>query len=347
MQPKVKIAHDPKKVVNRLFKVLPERTKNVLVLRFGLGKSTKYATLESIGQEYGITRERVRQIENNGITTIQNSEEMAREAAVFEELRDAIALLGDVVAEKDLLNALSDSKSIQNYIHFLLVLGDFFVHKKENTDFHTRWYIDETVAQSVEQALERLYASLGDDEIIPEADLIDRFLSELKDLNQRHKNAEVLRRWLAMFKKLDSNPLGEWGPVTSPAIRAKGIRDYAYLAMKQHGSPMHFSEVAKAINHLFGRQAHVATCHNELIKDSRFVLVGRGIYALKEWGYTDGVVRDVIAAILKREGPLSAAEIVDRVKKERYVKDSTILVNLNDKKLFSKDADGRYHVTST
>ena len=106
--------------------------------------------------------------------------------------------------------------------------------------------------------------------------------------------------------------------------------------------PMHFREVARSIEGLFDRKAHVATCHNELIKDKRFVLVGRGLYALTEWGYSAGVVKDVLREILRKEGALSRNEIIDKVRKERYVKDNTIIVNLQDTSLFKRLPDGRY-----
>ena len=105
---------------------------------------------------------------------------------------------------------------------------------------------------------------------------------------------------------------------------------------------MHCREVAETIEELFGHKARVATTHNELIKDKRFVLVGRGLYALTEWGYTAGVVKDVLKAILGSEGPLSRDENIDKVRKERYVKDNTILVNLQDANLFKKLANGTY-----
>ena len=105
---------------------------------------------------------------------------------------------------------------------------------------------------------------------------------------------------------------------------------------------MHFKEVADAIQNLFSRKAHVATTHNELIKDKRFVLVGRGLYALSEWGYSAGVVKDVLREILSTHGPLTREEIIDKVRKERYVKDNTIIVNLQDSSLFKKLPDGNY-----
>jgi DNA-directed RNA polymerase delta subunit len=105
---------------------------------------------------------------------------------------------------------------------------------------------------------------------------------------------------------------------------------------------MHFSEVSKAIASLFSKKAHIATTHNELIKDPRFVLVGRGLYALAEWGYTPGVVRDVIKEVLKKQGPLTRDQVLVEVKKVRYVKDNTILVNLNDTKHFKRQKNGAY-----
>ncbi|HPS21557.1 MAG TPA: winged helix-turn-helix domain-containing protein [Candidatus Paceibacterota bacterium] len=145
-----------------------------------------------------------------------------------------------------------------------------------------------------------------------------------------------------MSKKISKNPLGEWGKATSPNVHTRGVKDYAFLVMRKHGSPMHFREVAEAITKTFGRKTHSATCHNELIKDPRFVLVGRGMYALTEWGYKAGVARDVIRDILKREGPLSKEQIVEKVMKERYFKKNTILVNIQNPKYFKKNKNGLY-----
>src|SRR3989338_1141635 len=122
------------------------------------------------------------------------------------------------------------------------------------------------------------------------------------------------------------------------------MRDYAFLVIRKHGSPIHFKEVAKAITQYFNKKAHVATTHNELIKGPRFVLVGRGLYALSEWGYMSGVVKDVIKKILEKEGPLMKDEIIKKVLKERYVKENTIMVNLQNPKFFKKSNDGKYSI---
>lgn len=336
------VAFRPKAVVAKLLKGLPPRSRTVIEARFGLGKTPERMTLEAIGSQYGITRERVRQIENHALATLKKSASFAEAQSAFEELQKIVDSLGGIVCEEDLLSFITKDAVMQNHIYFLLVLGDPFKYRKEDGELKRCWYVDPELAGRVEQALRTLYANLGDDDLIPEAEMIERFLKEMEGLNEKYKNEEIARRWLSISKTVARNPLGEWGIAKSPNVRTKGIRDYAYLAVKRHGSPLHFKEVASLIEKLFERTAHVATCHNELIKDPRFVLVGRGMYALREWGYSQGVVRDVIRDILKKEGPLTRESIVEKVLKERHVKPNTIIVNLQNQKYFKKGRDGTY-----
>jgi hypothetical protein len=336
------ITFKPEKVSAALLDALPERARDVLEKRYGLNKDGETFTLEAIGQSYGITRERVRQIENYGIQSIQKSEDYKKHYDLFLEMQKLIDQLGGgVIAEHVLLDELTTDSVIKNHLYFLLVVGDTFYKNKENPHYNHRWYTEQRIAEKVEKALRNVRKSLKRDDLVSEQEIISRFKTELADMAEDH-NEDVLRRWLKISKQIGNNPLGDWGHAESPNIRVKGIRDYAYLAVKRHGSPMHFREVAAAINELFGHKAHIATTHNELIKDDRFVLVGRGLYALSEWGYTSGVVKDVLREILENEGPLTREEIIDRVRRERYVKDNTIIVNLQDTNLFRRLANGAY-----
>ncbi len=334
----------PKAVTKKLLAVLPDRARDVLTKRYGLGKDADSSTLEAIGQEYGITRERVRQIENYALASIRKADVYKEERATFDELKEVIDSLGAIVPEEDFLDTVAKDASTRNHIHFLLVIGESFVKEKEDDEFHHRWHVDGDIADAVKKSLRTLYQNISDDDLIPESEMIETFLKEVQHLNTQYKDTEIIKRWLSISKQLGKNPLGEWGRSESPNVRAKGMRDFAYLVIKRHGSPMHFREVAKAITELFNRKAHEATCHNELIKDERFVLVGRGMYALKEWGYAAGAVKDVITDILQKHGALTREEVIDHVRKERYVKDNTILINLQDPTLFRRDNEGRYTV---
>jgi len=336
------ITFKPKQVTKKLLSAVPERACDVLEKRYGLGADNETYTLEAIGQSYGITRERVRQIENYGIASIQKSTAYTEHLPLLLELHELINQLGGgVVAETVLLDTLSKDEGTRNHLYFLLVVGDAFYKGKENPLYNHRWFTEKKIADTVERALKNVHGTLNRDDLVSEQEILNRFRTELIDLADKQDD-ETLKRWLSISKQIAQNPLGDWGPSDSPNVRVKGIRDYAYLAVKRHGSPMHFKEVSQSIQDLFAHKAHIATTHNELIKDQRFVLVGRGLYALTEWGYTAGVVKDVLREILANEGPLSREELIDKVRKERYVKDNTIIVNLQDVNLFKRLSNGTY-----
>lgn len=344
MSEKTSIEFKPKQVTKRLLSVLSHRAQDVIISRFGLGSDTKRMTLEAIGKKYKITRERVRQIENYSITNIRKSKEYTKEKPAFDELKDLIVGLGVMVSEEGFLKHVSKDKSTQNHVHFMLVVGDDFMKEKEDLEFKHRWHVDKELSKKIHESLRKLYSTLSDDEILLESDMVEKFLDNLKDVSEKYKTEEIAKRWLTLSKLIDKNPLGEWGKSSSSNINAKGMRDYAYLVIRRHGSPIHFREVAKLITELFKKKAHVATTHNELIKDPRFVLVGRGLYALTEWGYMSGVVKDVIKNILEKNGPLPKEKIIEKVMKERYVKENTIMVNLQNPKYFKKNKEGNYAV---
>lgn len=342
MSEKTIITFKPKQVSKRLIGVLSPRAQDVIIGRYGLGADTKRMTLEAIGKKYKITRERVRQIENYSIANVRKSKEYEAEKVAFNELKTIVKVLGGMVSEEDLLKHISKDKSTQNHVHFLLVVGEEFTKEKEDVEFKHRWHVDKDLSKKIHESLRKLYENMSDDEILPESQMIESFLEQLKEVASEYKNEEILRRWLSISKTISKNPLGEWGKADSPNINTKGMRDYAFLVIRRHGSPIHFREVAKLIGELFGKKAHVATTHNELIKDPRFVLVGRGLYALSEWGYMSGVVKDVIKGVLEKNGPLTKEKIIEKVMKERYVKENTIMVNLQNTKLFKKTKDNKY-----
>ncbi len=336
------ITFKPKKVVKELLAGVPERARHIITLRYGLEESERL-TLEAIGKIYSITRERVRQIEDFTLKSIKKSGAVDTRRDVFRELELAMEEYGGIVHEREFLEYVSPKDEVvQNIIHFLLVLGDSFDKLKEDESFHHRWTTDRDLAHAIHESLKNLCVQISDNDLLSEEELIALFKKNLVAKIAPAKAEKHGRTWLNLSKEVGQSPIGEWGLTKSPNVKVRGIRDYAYLIMRKHGSPMHFTEVAKAIETAFKKKANPATCHNELIKDERFVLVGRGIYALAEWGYAKGVVRDVIRAVLKANGPLTKDEILEKVLKERYVKENTIIVNLKNSKHFKHDKAGRY-----
>ena len=163
----------------------------------------------------------------------------------------------------------------------------------------------------------------------------------LKELaNFASQNTLTLESCLDVSKKIQKNSEGVFGLKDWPEINPRGVKDRAYLLFKKTQEPLHFTRVAHMLE-----GSLVQTVHNELIRDPRFVLVGRGTYALKEWGYEPGQVKEVIAKILQAgKKPLTKEEILNQVLKQRMVKENTVFLNLNNKKYFSRTKQGKYQI---
>ncbi|OGL86045.1 hypothetical protein A3I40_03260 [Candidatus Uhrbacteria bacterium RIFCSPLOWO2_02_FULL_48_12] len=158
------------------------------------------------------------------------------------------------------------------------------------------------------------------------------------------EESEVLRAYIAAAAQLEQNIFGEWGRKEWPTIHPKRMNDKIYLVLKHEGKPLHFVSIADKVNtaHFDHKVAKSPSVHNELILDKRFVLVGRGIYALKEWGFSRGTVTEVIKDILKGPDGLTREEVVEEVLKRRFVKKQTIHLALMNRAQFTKQNNGRY-----
>ena len=333
------------KVTEEFLSVLPKRARDVLERRFGLGKFHERKTLEAIGSSYGITRERVRQIEAYGLKKLRSHSLMKERGNVFHELKEELSRRGGIAEENKFLTELASNPDEKNHINFLLTLHDDFKRIKEDDEFHHRWISDSKSADACHETLKVLHKDLESQEPLAESDIKLKLASTAKNtVSEGGLTDQAISSWLAVSKMVKPNKLGEWGLVSSPHISPRGVRDLAFLVMKRHGSPMHFSGVAGAIRKNLGEKAHVQTVHNELIKDTRFVLVGRGLYALKEWGYEPGTVREIIKNILVSSGPMAKDKLIEKVLKERHVKLSTIKINLQDKRHFKTLEDGQISV---
>lgn len=320
------------------------RMRDVLEKRFGLKGGSK-RTLEAVGKEYRITRERVRQIEADALKQLGNGLAVASVAPFFDALRARLWHYGEVMSEEHFFSALAERKS-HPHLGFLISLGNGFYSLPENERFIKRWTVNPDRARTVEKILNKVIEVLESrGRPVPREELKGILTQEAEKVGGEKIAPPLCESYLAVLKCVAPNAYGEYGLVSWPSIRPRGIRDKAYLAFEKTAKPLHFREVSKAIDTAGWnrRKAHPQTVHNELIKDSRFVLVGRGLYALKEWGYEPGAVRDVLVSVFKQAGqPLSKEEVVGRVCEKRMVKAPTVLLNLQNRSLFKRTEDGRY-----
>jgi len=155
-------------------------------------------------------------------------------------------------------------------------------------------------------------------------------------------NNKILYSLLKAAKDIEQSKFGDWGIKDWRDISPKTINDKIYLVLKYQGKPMHFAEISDRINQIGfdSKKANAATVHNELISGDRYILVGRGLYGLKDWGYQKGTVIDVISDIMRKAGAaMSKDDIIDRVLEKRLVKRATIMLALMNKEKFEKQGD--------
>ncbi|QQG46177.1 MAG: hypothetical protein HYY55_04455 [Candidatus Niyogibacteria bacterium] len=339
----VKTGNNFEDLSKSMLKELSGRARDVIERRFGIGSRSKKQTLESIGGLYKITRERVRQIEAAAIGKIRNSEVFSASKELFADLEKEFNLRDKVWREDEVLAHFAGNDSGKNYVYFFLSLGRPFERIGADNEFYHRWTNDAAGVAEVEKTIKNFCRGLGEEPLNRE-EIADKFKKHVESDLSRKISADAVFSWLGVSKNINSNNFGEWGLTSSPLVKPSGMRDFAYLVLRKHGSPLHFREVASRIEGLANKRAHVQTVHNELIKDRRFVLVGRGLYALASWGYQPGTVKDIIKSILEKQGPSSKEELVKLVKQERHVKDNTIFINLQNKARFKRLPDGRFHV---
>lgn len=328
-----------------ILKKLPtKRMKDVVEKRFGL-KGGRKKTLDSIGRGYRITRERVRQIEADALKFLHKKEHQAEVDPVLKSLEEHLERHGGVMAEKELLTTLVKNKEYP-HVSFLLSIGEPFHYFAQTQEYHDRWALGKEKLETAERTISGVVSVLKESgQPVPYEVLAALASSKVREISGVEFSGDAARAYLGISKLIQPNPYGEYGLSSWPVIRPHGVRDKAYTVLVKSGEPLHFRKVAAAIDKVgwSKKRAHPQTVHNELIKDKRFILVGRGLYALAEWGYEPGVIRDVLASVLKKEArPLTREEIVELVSARRFVKPQTVLLNLQNKSLFKKTEDGKY-----
>lgn len=332
-----------KEEVEQLLILLSERERYVIERRFALDNSEK-ATLEEIGHHYNVTRERIRQIENNALQKLKRNINNSILSDLNENALVHIENAGGIIREDILISKLLHEKSgfSASAILFILSLDSRF-ERKTNTisympHFRLSVYNDNMVDELCEKALTYLKkkkdvvkVSSIRDFLIKETPEVDSLsTSGVRSLFEIHKS----------FKVIDDNV----GLITWKHIHPRTLRDKIFFVLREKGKPMHFVDIANAIleNNFDNKNVNLQAVHNELIRYPEFILIGRGLYALKEWGFSPGTVADVIKSILQNKTSISEEDIIEEVLKSRKVKRITIILNLKNNPNFVRVGRKRY-----
>lgn len=329
-----------KEMVKDLLLVLSEKEKYIIRKRFGLEES-KRETLEKIGKHFDITRERVRQIENNAIRKLQRTALNTNFKAITDYGKTLIEKYDGLVLEKkllsEILNAVKQADKIDPNDIKLSIRLDKEVTKIFNTiNYHPHWRLNTISQKDIDEAAKQ-YLSILDKrgKVMDQDELAEKICKKLPHIP--YLTTTLVKSILEIDKRLKIVPEGvglfEWRD-----INPRTLRDKIIYILRRHAESLHFVELSNKIaNFQFDNKViNTQAVHNELIRNGQFVLIGRGIYALKEWGYESGTVSDIIKKILTDGKPKAQEDIVKSVLKQRKVKKITVLLNLKNKPYFER-----------
>lgn len=381
---------DPIAVVDGLLKVLPDRERDIVSRRFGIGLYSAPATLEEIGVSLKVTRERIRQVTKAAIERLSERQgehaDLIRFAHIVEQL---LRSYGGTLEEHLFTSCLLDLAGVSStdatarkrtsvYVAFLVqqILPELVHYREESNGVRARYCLteaDEELAVAAATALASVIDAGGT--LVATNDLVSKFretsfytthdttlvdepLSHAHDLYATNGSTllpihaptdqDILLAYARLSASIEQNIFGDWGRSEWPAIHPKRMNDKIYLILRQEKKPLHFTAISDKINaaHFDQKIARPPSVHNELILDPRFVLVGRGIYALKEWGFERGTVAEVIGGLLRESPGLTRDQIVEQVLHRRFVKRQTVYLALMNRSRFTRRSDGGYVVVS-
>lgn len=343
----LKASFDPASLMQDLVGKLDEKARKVVSARAGLSGAKK-TTLSQIGGELHLSRERIRQIERDAFVKLSDRLHTGQNTAI----QFVVATLdaqGGVIAEAALTDlVLADNRRAGtdiNALRLFLRLTKDLTELKESKVVRQGWALRVVAPDSIYRSIGHVLEFISQHGKVADFDTIWDHSSEFQTFPR-----QFLLNAIMLSKEIIATSDGNFGLASWATINPKNVRDKIYFVLHQSGEPLHFTDITKRIREqaFDSKKIVQPTVHNELIADDRFVLVGRGIYALSHWGYKPGTVEQVIEEVLRKaKRPLTTDEIVTAVLKSRHVKKNTIIINLQIKPQFIKVGKKLYSVTGT
>jgi hypothetical protein len=359
---------DFKEFLVSLLSRLSDREQEVITKRYQLTNDLeKKSTLKKIGDSYSITRERVRQIERDAIKKLVELKKEQTFAeplnALATDLNSFISKKGGIVREDQLLNDYVKPNHDLEFLHpnaYIFVfdnLLDNFEKVYNHDDFQNSWKVKDLNLHGVAELLKSVQGKVEENKKLHKLDEIVNLAKDLAteeltadlakylESNENVRLEDFIENYLHTSQKIEKNILDKWGLTCWETVKPKKLGDKIFLVFQKGNEPLHFRDIADQINQANFDHKNIcaATVHNELIANDKYVLIGRGIYAIKDWGYSTGTVADIIERILtESEKPLNKSDIYEEVLRQRKVNKSTIYLTLINKDKFNKTTEGLF-----
>ncbi len=309
----------------------------VLARKFWLWNYT-VSPLQQIGKDYGLTRERIRQIENQALMRMRRL--MVWNPKYMELIVEAKKILQEnngIMTEDMLLSRLLQSEKFvfTKQEMRIILTSDFDVsHIKRN-----KWLLKSFYIEPLFEDLLNSLTTYISTYFVDQQEWVDMY--EFIDHLQRkytamYDNIVFLRSsqfYITFFSLLKNIKIfdGRIGVDSFADVNPKTIKLKIIYVLEKEWVPIHFQKMAEKLTEWFPhRNIKISTVHNELVKNNKdFVNLGLWIYWLRSWGFLWWTVAEITARILKSSWRfMTIKEIARDLLKEKMVAPNTIMINL-------------------
>lgn len=323
---------------------LDDRDRQVIRCRYGL--YSKKLTLKDVGEQLGVTRERVRQIQARSMKILMQPRYILVVQPILELMFHLLKQAGGLINEKQLEEKLNNQYNVGNIEPIDLA------HLIFESNNNVKW-IQETGAWglsslplSLVPGIQAKFEEILEDKYVPlpRDELISQYKSTQLYLNyQGMVEDNFLIKCLNIHPKVCFDKDGNCGLSCWENQRLNTI----IQTMREIGEPVHYTDIAKKTNMELGsvNNTSARNIHAQLQRNTDiFVRVGHGIYGLSEWGlHDDGSIANAAYRVLSDAGrPLHCDIITEQVLETWQVNPRSVLAALQREDRFVNIGQGVY-----
>lgn len=330
-----------------------DKAKEIIKKRYGLINGERQ-TLEEIGESYGITRERIRQIQAKALKNMKHPISVAKkpllelmEKILFQNGGLLSAEEADIKVPEALGGMIDDGSSVLDLLCDLELIqscriGDIVIYSPL-FDGVKLDILSEKIIASVKKE------DLGLDvlSIVKKIELFKKITDD------RFDPQSFVFRYCRTDPRIEEIGLASASPETIFKHYTSGYfakKSWVVLmkrVLEQEQMPLHFTEITNKVNDLMGnseRQVDVRRAHSIMIEDEAFAHSGvNGTYGLTAWGLRKELTPQLIEECMKKAGfPLHWKQIYNYVSKYKNTKPANITTCLETNRLFKKVDTGVY-----
>lgn len=341
------------KLIDDIFLELNPRERDILSRKFGFQNSEE--TLEDLALDYNVSRERIRQIQENALKKILPLIDRNQQVGkILQNIKELLLPIG-IRSEKSLFHLASQKFHFfdrdLNRLKFLVIYSSKIIFHRNDNLFHNFYASESKIYHFGRHLLKKIYFHfLETKKTYPEEEILKLVLKEIKKHLKSKPDFNDLIDFLKILKPLGKNPFNFWGLKNNNFIVPHCLKDKIYLILNLKQKPMHFKEVYQELHRLaqaeddlihyfWHKKYNLNSVKNELIKHKEFVLVGRGIYGLREWGLVEGTAKDLILKFLRAKKKILRKELWEMISNLRPIKETSFNIYLKEIKNLRQEND--------